>query len=270
MDKKENSEPLADSKTIVKEIKNGPLSNRMEIQTFGARIGELTLGGVKILTTVTRGDGEKGSSHPCSPLWGEDTHFGLPRHGTMRDSQCRVVKNERNGNIVVLSYKIKKGIKERSYPGVKVSQNFELSNGLFTLETFHSVHPDSLSNPSKAAVPVNFAEHLYWNAPQGWEGLRINGIDVTNIVKQDGHIELGERSTIEIPRMPTIILETEGFGFAQLWAYKNPETGVFDSNYVCIEPVEGDPTGFFGSEKSLIKPGGIRKTIVKISLEKPK
>lgn len=264
------TEQVREIQQIVKRIENGNLSSEMVINPHGARIEELRLLGVKILSTVKRGDGKEGSSHPCSPLFGLeiDTHFGLPQHGTMRDSQCRVVKNERPRSTVVLNYKLNKGVKQGSYPGVKVSQNFELSNGVFTLDTFHSVRPDSPSNPSKVAVPVNFAEHFYWDTPQGWEGLRINGIDVTNIVKQDGIIELGERNTIEIPEMRTIILGTEGFGFAKLWAFKNPETGVFDSNYVCIEPVEGDPTGFFGSEKSLIKPGGIRETKVRISLAK--
>ncbi len=264
MRRTENSETLADQKTIVKEIR-GPSLSRMEIQTLGARIKDLTLSGVKILTTVPRGDGEEGSSHPCSPLFGPEinTHYNLPQHGTMRDSQCKVKENAKYLNTLALECNVKGG----SYPGVTVCQNFDLGSGLFTLETFHSVSAYNLSS-RLIGVPVNFAEHLYWNAPKGHKGVKINGVDVTKMIEQDEIIEWLPRNKIEIPGIPTIILEQQGLNFAQFWVGKN-SAGEYDTNYVCIEPVEGDPkTGFFGSEKSLIKSAGMRQTTIRINLEK--
>jgi galactose mutarotase-like enzyme len=125
-----------------------------------------------------------------------------------------------------------------------------------------------VSNNSNQDLPVNFAEHFYWYAPNGWEGLLVNGTDATEVVKKDASINLLSKNEIKIPGQKTIILEQKGFSIFRLWAYKNPKTGEYDNNYVCIEPAEGDPVqNFFGSEKSMIKPGQSRITEITISLK---
>lgn len=229
--------------------------SRMKINPLGARIENLTLNGREVLDSVTRGDGKKASTHPCSPIFGaeRESSFDLPQHGPVRGEQTTVW--EHSPSSLVLIHEIKAG----NYPlGMMIRQRFTLQQGLFTLETQHT-------NRGTYLAPVNFAEHFYWITPKGWEGLIINGQDVTDVVKKDSIISLKARNQIAIPGLSEIILEQTGLPYANLWAYYNEDSGEYDQHYVCIEPVEGDPNqDFFGSRKSFIHPGDSRGTTIRI------
>lgn len=232
-----------------------PFASSIVINPNGARIEGLTLGQRLILKTVIRGDGRDVSSHPCTPIFGPETttSYGLPQHGPMRNELCTV--EESGLNLVVLSHEIKAG----TYPlGMNVRQTFVMFGNNFTLETVHK-------NNGEKAAPVNFGEHFYWAAPNGWEGLTINGKDVADAVKNDLVVSLEATNQIVIPGLPEIILGQEGLPHANLWVYKDENSGKYDQNYVCIEPVEGNPTkSFFGSRESLIYPGNFRTTLISI------
>lgn len=232
--------------------------SQMVINPYGARIEELELDGNKLLTSIVRGDGRKASTHPCTPIFGSETttSFGLPQHGPMRNELCAVV--EESPNDVIISHEVIAG----TYPeGMVVTQRFFVSPRLFSLLTLHC-------NMGEQPLPVNFGEHFYWHTPKGWEGLKINEVDVTDVVKNDEAIPLKERNQILIPGLPTITLGQEGLPWANLWAYQNPGTGQYDQNYVCIEPVERNPKDNpFGTEESLIHPmGRVRVTRITISI----
>jgi hypothetical protein len=52
-----------------------------------------------------------------------------------------------------------------------------------------------------------------------------------------------------------------------IWVGKNPETKEIDRSYVCIEPVENDPTGdFFGSTESMLERGGKKESYCSVQL----
>lgn len=242
------SEPL-------KSTEPASTESHMVINPKGARIESLILGERLVLKSVRRGDGREASSHPCTPIFGPETNttFGLPQHGLMRNELCTVI--EGGPNLIILSHEIKAG----TYPpGMIVEQTFALLGGNFTLKTIHT-------NNGREEAPVNFGEHFYWAAPNGWEGLRINGGDVTDAVKNGLVVPLRATNQIVIPGLPEIILEQEGLPVAVLWVYRDPATGGYDRDYVCIEPVEGDPTkNFFGSPESLIAPGTSRTTRIAI------
>lgn len=231
------------------------VEGRMLINPKGTRIERLSLGDRLILKSVVRGDRKDASSHPCTPVFGPETttSYGLPQHGPLRNELCTV--KERGPNLLILSHEIKSG----SYPGgMNVRQAFALFGNNFTLETIHV-------NNGEQDAPVNFGEHFYWAAPNGWEGLRINGNDVTNAVKNDLVVPLEAINKIVIPGLPELILEQRGLPHANLWVYKDETSGKYDRDYVCIEPVEGDPTkNFFGSPESMIAPGSSRKTLITI------
>jgi hypothetical protein len=232
--------------------------NKLTINSRGARITELILKGRRILTSVTRGDGKIGSTtHPCIPIFGPETttSFGIPQHGSARDKDFKVIPSDTD---VQLSQKIVDG----TYPdGLCINQVHALVNGTYILET-------EITNYGNHKVPVNFAEHFYWAAPKGWEGLRINGVDVTDVVKRDSSIKIEPENLIEIPGQKPIILRQKGFSVLKLWVYKNPKTGEYDKNYVCIEPAEGDPDeDYFGSEESIIKPRQSRATEITIEIK---
>lgn len=243
--------------SLTRTIETDKGDTKLVVNSHGARIEELVLDGQKILTKIIRGDGKEGSTHPCVPIFGKEaaTSFGLPQHGSARNKDFESLTS--NG-VIELSQQIEDG----NYPkGLRVTQKHSLVDEKYSLVTI-------ITNNGNENLPVSFAEHFYWNTPNGWEGVAVNGKDVTDVVKKDGGIELKEENEIRIPGQRTILLKQKGFRALQLWAYKNPETGEYDSNYVCIEPGEDVSSGkFFGSTESMIKPHGIRITEVDIRLK---
>ena len=231
--------------------------NKLLISPQGARIEELFLEGQKIFTKVKRGDKKIGSSHPCIPQFMKETitFFDLPQHGSARDKDFKLETATKTD--LMLSQNIEDG----KYPkGLRIDQRHSLADGKYSLATI-------IYNGNDQDLPVNFAEHLYWQTPRGWGGLIINGVDVTEVVKKDSAINLLSENEIIIPGLRPIILEQKGLPIAELWSYKNPETGEYDKNYVCIEPAEGNPKNdFFGSEESMIKSHRHRTTEISIKL----
>jgi hypothetical protein len=227
--------------------------DKLIVNPHGARIEELVLKGQKIFTKVTRGDGKEGSSHPCIPQFGSDIlNYNLPQHGSARnkDFESLTLDNE-----ITLSLDIEDG----RYPkGLNINQKHNLKNDKYSLIT-------TVSNNSDQDLPVNFAEHFYWHVPNVWEGVKINGVDVTEVAKKDSSIELKPENIIEISGQKTAILTQVGFSIFRLWVYKNPQTRKYDNNYVCIEPSEGDPKKF-GTKESMIKPHQSRITKIVISV----
>lgn len=251
------SESLRSKESDRNKTEAAPVESQMVINPQGARIEKLSLGEYLIFRSIVRGDGKSASSHPCTPIFGPETmtSYGLPQHGPMRNELCEVEEN--SPNRVVLNYDINTG----EYPqGMKVTQVFSLQGRSFTLETTHA-------NNGNQQAPVNFGEHFYWVSPRNWEGLTINDEDVTGAVKNDLVVPLQARNRIAIPGLPEIILEQKGLPVANLWVYHDETSGKYDRNYVCIEPVEGDPTkSFFGSPESLIAPGTSRSNSLTISI----
>lgn len=218
-------------------------NNSVVLNSYGAYITSLSLNGVTVLTTVTRGDSKQAATHPCTPNFGPETatSYGLPQHGPMRTSE--VVMNAGN-DVITAAYSIQAG----TYPkGMEITQTAKLDEKSFTLETVHF-------NSSNIPLPLNFGEHCYWDAPDGWDGIMVNGIDITAAVSANDVIELREENLIEIPGKPRVILRQSGLPLAMCWAYGNHNDG-FDAAYVCIEPIQGNPKrDFFGSEASLLAP----------------
>ena len=235
-------------------LQNG--NSELVINPDGGRVESLKLDGHHTLISVTRGDGKKGSTHPCSPIFGPETTtaFGLSQHGPVRTTVMEVVHQTQDS--VTLTTEIKQG----SYPrNVFIEQLFELGPQSLLITTTH------INNGSQA-VPVNFGEHFYWSTPHGWDDIKLNGITVADKVKSNGTESLNKVNTIEIEGLPPICLEQTGMNTAVIWAYKKTD-GTFDTEYACIEPAEGDPMAdFFGTKESLIAPNTRRVTTLHISI----
>lgn len=225
----------------------------MKINPQGAKIEELVLGGEPIFYFGLRGDGKTGVTHPCTPNFGKDrTEYGLIQHGPMRDSDCKVLIDELNHK--KLSYDI---VHEKYPTGMNVTQDFLQENEQFILETIHT-------NNSGQELPVNFGEHCYFATPHGWDGVEVNGINITELVKTNGTIKLEDKNIIQIPGKKPFTLEQVGLDYAVVWCYKN-EKGESDQNYICIEPLQR-PVDSFGAPESIIKNGEASKTVLKIFL----
>lgn len=231
--------------------------NYCKLNPVGSRILELILNGTPILGTFTRGDSKKGNTHPCSPIFGPETNtsFGLPQHGPVRNTLCA---HEPAG---VNSYRFTCPIEIGTYPkDISIEQTMTIGENTFTIETVHT-------NGGTQAAPVNFGEHFYWNSPHGWEKVKVNGQDVTNLVKNNDTITLKNINSIEIPEMPPITLTQEGMEYAVLWSYYDREKQTYDNTYVCIEPAEKNPMdNTFGTEDTIIMPHSSRSAKLTISL----
>lgn len=232
-----------------------PQGDSLTVNPLGARIN-LNLGSSSILTSVTRGDGKLGETHPCTPIFGPDKNnlYGLSQHGNMRNEICDVTTV---GDTVVVNHDITDS-PDRYPQGVRVEQRLNVENGTFTLHMTHT-------NDGETEAPVNGGEHCYFAAPQGYRGTLINGKDIASLIEADTTIPLEASNTIEIPGLPKLTLTQEGFRFAMLWVGRNTQ-GQADGDYVCIEPVEGNPMGeYFGSPESMIQPGSSRSAQFSIS-----
>lgn len=225
----------------------------LSVSTSGAKI-ELVLKGTSILGSFLRGDGKTGITHPCTPIFGPDRKhlYGLKQHGNVRNESVSVQHVAEN---VIVSH----AITDEGYPnGVTVKQIMGIEDGAFSLVMMHT-------NTGTEEAAVNSGEHCYFVAPQGYKGTTINGDDISKVIEEhyDGFpIALKETNSIQIPGQPEIVLTQNGFDYAMLWVGKNPDTKAIDQTYICIEPVEGDPTGdFFGSEQSMLAPGATRSAM---------
>ena len=242
---------------IVRRVEGLKGINEMQINSQGAKIVNLSLEGHPIFITVLRGDGKSASTHPCSPNFGPDTKgFGLPQHGPARNERWTLVKGSD------LGVSMESAIEGGTYPkGLVVRQDYILSQDGFTLETKHT-------NNGSEQLPVNFGEHFYWNAPQGFDELTINGRNAADIFRDPagGLIQLEPSNRIQIPGVGSIRLDQEKLPFAYLWIGRGSNKDI-DRGYVCIEPIEGDPKSFFGSAESMLKIGESRTSRISLKLD---
>lgn len=245
---------MSDNQTFAIQNKE---KDALRVDSHGAKI-TLILRGTPILGSFTRGDGKTGMTHPCTPIFGPDRNklYGLQQHGNLRNEEVSI---EHVADNVIISHEIT----DAGYPqGVTVKQIMGVENGAFSLVMMHT-------NAGTEDAAINAGEHCYFVAPQGYKGTTINGQDISKLVEEhaDGFaIELQETNTIVIPGQPEVTLKQNGFHYAMLWVGKNA-AGELDQTYVCIEPVEGDPTGnFFGSDDSRLRPTQTRSAMFSISI----
>jgi galactose mutarotase-like enzyme len=228
----------------------------LSVDPLGAKF-EVTLGNEKILTKITRGDGKIGATHPCSPIFDQDLNnvYGLSRHGNMRNEPCNVSLSKPNEATV------KHDVSDPGYPeGMKVEEKLKVENGVFSLQITHR-------NTGQEKAAVNTGIHCYFAAPEGFTGTKVNGQDITELIKNNPNgtmINLSKENMIEIPGKPTLTLKQNGFNYAFVWTGANPQTGEIDNDYVCIEPIEMPPDRF-GSEESMIQQGKERTSSLFIS-----
>lgn len=230
----------------------------LTVHKTGAKI-EVSLDGEKILGAFKRGDGKTGITHPCTPVFGPDRNnlYGLKQHGNMRNEECTVTK-------VVGSVIVSHTITDEGYPeGMMVKQILGIEENVFSFVMIHT-------NTGTTKSAVNSGQHCYFDAPKGYNGTKINGEDITQLIEDnwDGiAIDLQEINTIEIPGKPGIELVQNGYKKAMLWVGKNPETKEIDETYICIEPVEADPNSkYFGSKESKLIPGQTRSAMFSLRI----
>jgi galactose mutarotase-like enzyme len=224
---------------------------KLEIDLNGGRIVELEYNNKTILGTFARIDGKIGNAHVCVPNFGYEgiEEYKMPFHGPARSKLWEIKENDKKGAIIIFC-----NLENfEKYPGkLYVEQEFILNDGLKQIVR--------VKNIGKDEAPVNVAIHNYFNAPNGWENLKINGVKVENIVKADDYIFTKKENEVLITGLKPMSLILNGMNWIRLWTARKQYDGqiLYDQEYVCIEPTVGRGD-YFGSEESLLRPGETRE-----------
>lgn len=206
----------------------------------GGRISSLKNRGILILGSFERIDGKRGNTHICVPNFGMDgvEKYGLPFHGPFRNAPWILV--QKTENILEISCET---------IGLSVHQIFSFNSEYFSQRII-------IENKSEEEKPVNAAIHNYWSSELGWQGLTVNGFDLSLGIKQSDFINLRQLNDLDIPGKPLIKWQLLGFNYAKLWTgfLEEGKNKIFDNNYFCIEPIMEKDENFFGSQESMLQP----------------
>jgi len=223
----------------------------LEIDLNGGRIISLIKDGQKILGTFDRIDNKKGNTHICVPNFASEgvEDFGFVFHGPFRNAEWSLVSQ--NENSLKISCEI---------DGIEVVQDFLIGNE-FTQNIL-------VKNKSGENKRVNVAMHNYWDTEFGWQGTKLNGVDITEGFKTNPEVELENENILEFPGKLSIIWKVENFKLAKLWTGFREENGekFYDQKYVCLEP-EMEFEGFVETNESWIEMGEEINLSQKISLK---
>ncbi len=238
---------------MIQTIING--TSRLSLNPHGARIEELILDNTLVLGTFTREDKKTESTHPCTLQHGVD-RFGMNKHGAGRNIDWTLAHSDFN---ILATCTI--GM-------VDVIQDVTLDASSFTLKTTHVNRGED--------VPTNFAEHNYFATPEGNDDVLFNGELVIQELKKERATsgydyivrEMQETNTIYIPGKEhdiTIKLSQPSslpFGYVAIWVMGN------DIQYLCIEPVVGNPQSkYLQSDESLLKNGETKTVEFSIKID---
>jgi len=203
------------------------------IDLNGGRVRELKYKNEVVLGTYKRIDGKDGNTHVCCPNFGSEgmDRFNLPFHGPFRSLEWKLIdKNENKIEIEIENLDL------------KIKQIFKLTNN-FEQKVI-------IKNLSKKARLVNVAIHNYWDSRNGWNGTRLNGKIINDLVESDSNQILSNINVLEIPGKQKYNWSLKGFKYGQFWTsfneFNNGKT--YDQNYVCIEP-SLEKQGFLEEEK---------------------
>ena len=212
---------------------------KLEIDLDGGRIVSIEKEEQKILGTFERIDGKSGNTHICTPNFAAEgvEEFGFVFHGPFRNTVWEVIGKSNTALEI-----------QCEVDGLLVKQFFRLTDSF-------SQDIEVLNN-SNEKKRVNVAMHNYWDTEFGWQGTKLNGVDITQGVKTNPEVELKELNTLEIIGKKIIFWKVENFKLAKLWTGVKEENGVksYDRKYVCIEP-EMEFEGFVTTDKSWLESG---------------
>lgn len=221
---------------IVKKENNGWV---LEIDLDGGRIVSLVKDNQKILGTFERIDGKQGNTHICVPNFASEgvADFGFVFHGPFRNAKWDL--NSQTKDQLQISCEI---------DGLEVTCDFLIG------ESF--LQNIRVKNKSKENKRVNVAMHNYWDTEFGWQGIRLNGTDITEGIKNNPEVHLKSENLLEIPGKRSIIWKLENFKLAKLWTGFKEENGekIYDQKYVCVEP-EMEFEGFVETNGSWLEIG---------------
>lgn len=226
----------------------------LSLDLNGGRIKELNHKGIKVFGTYQRIDGKTGNTHLCIPSFDKEGQiYDLPFHGLVRTIQW-VVKSESKTSIIISS----KTHPSPLYPAaLYVEQEFDLENNF--------IHKIRVTHIEGKRVPLNISCHYYWDTPKGWKNSMLNGLSLAPKIESNGYGNLKKINSIIFPHA-TYQMSVTMLRSVVLWTgFKMDNAGnkLFSNDFCCIEPVIEWPH-YFGTEKSILRPGEIVSSSVEI------
>lgn len=219
------------------EIKNK--ESFLTVDLNGGRIVSLTKDDQKILGTFERIDGKKGNTHLCVPNFADEgvEKYGFVFHGPFRNVVWNLVSQNNDGLEI-----------ESEIEGLLIRQKF-LINDEFEQKI-------EIKNNSLESKRVNLAVHNYWDTEFGWQGTKLNRVNISQGFKTNPEIKLNSENILEFPDKKPLIWRVENFKLGKLWTAFKEENGekIYDQKYVCLEP-EMEFEGFVETDKSWLESG---------------
>lgn len=223
---------------------------KLEIDLNGGKIVNLEKDGQQILGTFERIDGKIANTHICVPNFDQEgmEEYGLLFHGPCRNAQWKLIKESEN--MIRIGFEFEGT--EKYLSSLLIEQEFSLG------DSFR--HKIRVKNTGNNEVPVNIAIHNYWASKEGWLGLKINEVDISQIVKDDDYFDTKDENIVLFPDGRKFNLNLKGFNYVRLWTARKEEGSntIYDQNCVGVEPSIGKGS-YFGSEESMLKVGEIRE-----------
>jgi len=220
--------------------KIGKFGWRVEVDLEGGRIVSLMKDEEGILGSFERMDGKMGNTHVCIPNFAAEgvEKFGFVFHGPFRNSRWQVV-NQADDSLEV----------KCEIEGLEVVQKFQVGRQGFS-------HKIVVTNNTGERKRVNAAVHNYWETKYGWQGTKLNGVDITEGFKTNPEIRLKKENLLEFPGQKAIFWRVENFKVVKLWTGFREENRekIYDQKYVCLEPVM-EKEGFVETDRSWLESG---------------
>lgn len=225
---------------------------KLTVDLNGGRIRELKYKDKIVLGTYKRIDGKLGNTHICCPNFGSEgmEKFGLPFHGPFRNLEWNLVSKNQNRIII-----------EVQDLGLKIKQFFEINNGFK-----QTIRVENLKNKARK---INLAIHNYWGANNDWQGTKLNGEIIDEIIKSDSSKILAKKNILEMANKTKYKWKLSGFKYGQFWtSFKELEDKkIYDYKYFCVEP-SLEIQGFLDKGKNNLSGLGFLECVQTIELLK--
>jgi len=231
---------MADNERLITKVVG---ESRLTFDPVGSKITELVLDGHLISGNVQRWDREA-AWHPCAPNTDSDPLGILPRHGVLRNATAIVLDLRPSDPETAI--RTRTVLAADGYPEVEVLRVLTLNPRSLNVDNWYL-------NFSHEQAPVNHGEHMYFHAPNGWEGTTLNNMPLDEQIRGDKIFYWNPVNGLKIPGQPLILINQREMPFVNSWTGRNNE-GTYDSHYFSLTASEGIPSTHFRSPESFIPP----------------
>lgn len=236
-----------DTSEIIKLVDGGSV---VEIDSHGAGIVSWKHNGTDVMFPRTEIDGKvRGYGHPCSPFGKKESPYDrIAQHGPLRDMFWQV--RDRSNNAVILDTQI--GEDQGSYFPASWLVRYDLFSHARLWVTA------MVKNMSEQRVPIEFADHPYFNATNGgtvsFVGTAIKPLMIDGAFEATKY-DIRDEVFITLPGIGWVTMRfREGLANQVVCVWSDGR-----GPYFCVEPAAPHPAKFNTPDGLWLSPGQERK-----------